>query len=159
MDLPRRLCDPSPYSIQYAFKFCWSHPGIPKKTRQFPRWRTDSWSKERKNRAAFALGSLDLNWNFIKSFVSIKTDTAEHTPSLSLIILKVTAEHTGLPVVAGALSSKAWCTVRACFAGWVGFEGGFSVLSSDCHTWIFPVVYICGILSPGRHAISFLRIA
>ena len=39
-----------------------------------------------------------------------------------------------------------------------GVEGGFSVLSSDCHTRVFPVVYICGTLSPVRHAISFLQI-
>ena len=41
------------------------------------------WEKRTENRAAFALGVLDLNWNFIKSFVSIKTDTAEHMLSLS----------------------------------------------------------------------------
>ena len=39
-----------------------------------------------------------------------------------------------------------------------GVEGGFSVLSSDCHTRVFPVVYICGTLSPVGHAISFLQI-
>ena len=39
-----------------------------------------------------------------------------------------------------------------------GIEGGFSVLSSDCHTRVFPVVYIGGTLSPVRHAISFLQI-
>ncbi len=68
-------------------------------------------------------------------------------------------ERTGLPMVAGALSSTARRTARACFSVLSGVEGGFSVLSSDCHTRVFPVVYICGTLSPVRHAISFLQIA
>ena len=34
-----------------------------------------------------------------------------------------------------ALSLTAWRAVQACFGGWVGFVGGFSVLSSDCQKW------------------------
>ena len=44
----------------------------------------------------------------------------------------MTVESPGLPVVARALSTMARRTVKACFGGWVGFVGGFSVLSSDC---------------------------
>ena len=39
------------------------------------------------------------------------------------------------------LSLTAWRVAQACFGGWVGFVGGFSVLSSDCQKRrLFPVL-------------------
>ena len=97
---------------------------------KYPRWRTVIWRKEIQSDARAP--RLRSKLKFIKIICLNKSDIAECMHSLFLIILFWQLSDPASQCWRARSQPDSLCAVQVCFGGWVGFVGGFSVLSSDC---------------------------
>ena len=104
---------------------------------KYPRWRTMIWRKEIQSDACAP--RLRSKLKFIKIICLNKSDIAECMLSLFLIIIFWQLSDPASQRWRARSQRTACHAVQVCFGGWVGFVGGFSVLSSDCQKWrLFP---------------------